>query len=84
MTLKEATQDELTLLSLWETWLDIITAKCDNGENPEREQELFQAYYREKGLRPPTKGSPLSLMFCSFIGGVQLVLKASDIIREGA
>lgn len=69
MKLTEATQEELLLLQLWELWQDKCIKKQEDGETPEREKELLQAHYIEAGIQPPTKESPLSLMFCSFVGG---------------
>lgn len=72
MTLTEATQEELLLLQLWELWQDKIV---EDKESIEREKELLQAHYIEAGIQPPRKESPLSSMFCSFVGGIQIALE---------
>lgn len=69
MKLTEATQEELQLLKLWEMWQDIILEVDKKGIEKDRKAELLQAHYKEAGIEPPTKRSPLSLMFFSFVGG---------------
>lgn len=81
MTLQEASPEELLYLQLWEKWQDHIVENGDKSQR-EREAQLLTAHYKNYGLKPPTEKSPLSLMFSSFIGGVQTVLDLEDFLQK--
>ena len=77
MTLEEATPKELLYLQLWEKWQDRFIEQGGQKER-KREAELLTAHYKSMGATPPTEDSPLSLMFASFIGGIQAVLDLEE------
>lgn len=81
MTLQEASPEELLYLQLWEKWQDHIVENGDKSQR-EREAQLLTAHYKNYGLKPTTEKSPLSLMFSSFIGGVQTVLDLEDFLQK--
>lgn len=62
------------LLALWEMWIDKIIKDYEKGNDLETLKEEFQLYYKNHGIVSPTKQDPLTLMFCSFVGGVEIAL----------
>lgn len=73
MKVEEATREELMYLSLWDKWTDEMAEAGRKGlVVSDRLDDLLIAYFECNGVKPPTKGSPICLMFRGFVAGMEM------------